>query len=52
MMVRDPEERISMSEIHRHPWFTANLPSEVRDGRAARTGGARGTLSRVARRRP
>eukprot|EP00882_Tetradesmus_deserticola_P034355 GHRQ01039377.1.p2 GENE.GHRQ01039377.1~~GHRQ01039377.1.p2 ORF type:complete len:117 (-),score=14.35 GHRQ01039377.1:166-516(-) len=30
MLVRNPDERITMSEIHRHPWFIANLPVEVR----------------------
>jgi serine/threonine protein kinase len=44
-MVRDPEERITMAEIHTHPWFTANLPAEVglargaAAGRAGRAGG-------------
>jgi serine/threonine protein kinase len=30
MLVRNPDERITMAEIHRHPWFIANLPVEVR----------------------
>eukprot|EP00882_Tetradesmus_deserticola_P001435 GHRQ01001552.1.p1 GENE.GHRQ01001552.1~~GHRQ01001552.1.p1 ORF type:complete len:377 (+),score=197.27 GHRQ01001552.1:1110-2240(+) len=29
MLVRNPDERITMSEIHRHPWFIANLPVEA-----------------------
>lgn len=29
MLVRDPDERITMSQIHTHPWFTANLPAEA-----------------------
>jgi serine/threonine-protein kinase SRK2 len=29
MLVRNPDERITMAEIHRHPWFIANLPVEV-----------------------
>jgi serine/threonine protein kinase len=32
MLVRDPEERITMAQIHTHPWFTANLPAEVGQG--------------------
>jgi serine/threonine-protein kinase SRK2 len=40
MLVRDPDERITMSQIHTHPWFTANLPAEVRGagGRGAAEG--------------
>jgi serine/threonine-protein kinase SRK2 len=30
MLVRDPDERITMAQIHKHPWFIANLPMEVR----------------------
>jgi hypothetical protein len=30
MLVRDPDERITMGQIHQHPWFIANLPMEVR----------------------
>jgi len=29
MLVRDPDKRITMAEIHQHPWFTANLPVEA-----------------------
>jgi serine/threonine protein kinase len=29
MLVRNPDERITMAEIHKHPWFIANLPVEV-----------------------
>lgn len=29
MLVRDPDERITMAQIHQHPWFIANLPMEV-----------------------
>ncbi|KIZ04694.1 Serine/threonine-protein kinase SAPK10, putative [Monoraphidium neglectum] len=29
MLVRDPDDRITMGEIFRHPWFTANLPTEA-----------------------
>lgn len=29
MLVRDPDERITMAQIHKHPWFIANLPMEV-----------------------
>lgn len=29
MLVRDPDRRITMSEIHQHVWFMANLPVEV-----------------------
>lgn len=32
MLVRNPDERITMAEIHRHPWFIANLPVEVGRG--------------------
>lgn len=31
MLVRDPDERITMAQIHQHPWFIANLPMEVRE---------------------
>ena len=41
MLVRDPDKRITMAEIHQHPWFTANLPVEVRV-RAAWGGGMTG----------
>jgi serine/threonine-protein kinase SRK2 len=37
MLVRDPDARISMAEIHKHPWFTANLPAEVRRARVLRS---------------
>lgn len=30
MLVRSPDDRITMQQIHGHPWFTANLPVEVR----------------------
>ena len=30
MLVRDPDARATMAGIQRHPWFTANLPAEVR----------------------
>lgn len=37
MLVRDPDERITMAQIHKHPWFIANLPMEVsKRGRAGR----------------
>eukprot|EP00879_Flechtneria_rotunda_P002116 GHRR01002298.1.p1 GENE.GHRR01002298.1~~GHRR01002298.1.p1 ORF type:complete len:377 (+),score=117.01 GHRR01002298.1:413-1543(+) len=29
MLVRNPDDRITMEEIHRHPWFIANLPVEA-----------------------
>ncbi|KAI8468224.1 MAG: Snf1-like ser/thr protein kinase [Monoraphidium minutum] len=29
MLVRDPDNRITMAQIHGHPWFTANLPAEA-----------------------
>lgn len=29
MLVRDPDERITMQQIHKHSWFIANLPVEV-----------------------
>jgi hypothetical protein len=29
MLVRDPDDRITMAQIHKHPWFIANLPMEV-----------------------
>jgi serine/threonine protein kinase len=32
MLVRNPDDRITMAEIHKHPWFIANLPVEVRQG--------------------
>ena len=29
LMVRDPDARIGMHDIHAHPWFVANLPVEA-----------------------
>lgn len=29
MLVRDPDDRITMAQIHKHPWFIANLPMEA-----------------------